>query len=137
MLGELRIARTEDGVVPPTNPFAALVAAGLGKGAWHALASAILLLLASGIRHARPRGSLGESRRAFAEHVEATGALYAREHLAAFLASRADVPRERAAKLYARALRAKSGDELEGDELATLDELRQMGEKALGGVSRP
>jgi hypothetical protein len=75
---DVRVARAEDGIAPPSNPFAALVAAGLGKGAWHALAAAALLFLAYGIRHARPPREEKRTRRAFAEHVRATGALYAR-----------------------------------------------------------
>jgi hypothetical protein len=79
-LGDLRIAHAEDGIPPPANPFAALLAAGLGKGAWHALIAAILLFLAYGIRQARPRPFTPATRRAFAEHVVATGAFYGRAH---------------------------------------------------------
>ncbi len=148
----IRVARAEDGIPPPSNPFAALVAAGLGKGAWHALAAAALLCLAYGIRHARPRREERRTRRAFAEHVRATGALYARARAhahalaaygkffemrlrevlprgadpAAFLAARTGVAPERAAELYARATSAKAGDPLRGDELQIIEELRRM-----------
>jgi hypothetical protein len=74
---EVLVARAEDGIAPPSNPFAALARAGLGRGAWHALAACIVLFLAYGIRHARPRPARPPARRAFAEHVEATGAFYA------------------------------------------------------------
>lgn len=150
MLGDVRVARAEDGIPPPANPFAALLAAGLGKGAWHALVAAVLLFLAYGIRHARARPEDKETRRAFAEHVEATGALYhrARAHAhalaaygrfvelrvrekraddpAEFLAARSGVDRARAAELYARATQAKPGDAPRGDELTIIEELRRM-----------
>ncbi|HVJ91602.1 MAG TPA: DUF4350 domain-containing protein, partial [Labilithrix sp.] len=77
-LSAIRVARRQDGISPPADPFSALLAAGLGKGAWHALAAAIVLFLAYGIRHARPRAPEPQERRAFVEHVEAAGALYAR-----------------------------------------------------------
>lgn len=149
---DVRIARAEDGISPPSTPFAALVAAGLGKGVWHALAAAAVLFLAYGIRHARPRREERRARRAFAEHVRATGALYgrARAHAhalavygrffemrlreilprgadpAAFLAARSGVTPERAAELYARATTAKAGDPLRGDELQVIEEIRRI-----------
>ncbi|MDF2698056.1 MAG: hypothetical protein K0S65_6439, partial [Labilithrix sp.] len=154
-LSELRVARVEDGIPPPANPFAALVAAGLGKGAWHALVAALLLFLAYGIRQARPRVAERKERRAFAEHVEATGAFYGRTHAhthalgaygrflelrlreivprgvepATFLASRSGADPKRVAELYARALSAKAGDEPRGDELAVIEELRRLLER--------
>jgi hypothetical protein len=151
-LGEIRVARAEDGIPPPSNPFAALLAAGLGKGAWHAFVAAILLFLGIGIRPARPRPTATVTRRAFAEHVEATGAFYARARAhshalaaygrfvemrihesaphgtepAAYLASRGGVTLERAAEIYARATTASADDAPRGDELAILEELRQL-----------
>jgi hypothetical protein len=155
-LGDVRIARAEDGIPPPSNPFAALLAAGLGKGAWHALVFAILLFVAYGIRHARPRPAEDKTRRAFAEHVEATGAFYARARAhahalsaygrfvemrlresaprgsdpAAYLAHRAGVAPERALSLYQRATQAKSDDEPRGDELTVIEELRKLLDRA-------
>lgn len=155
---DVRVARAEDGIPPPANPFAALVAAGLGKGAWHALGAAILLFLAYGIRHARPRAVAAPARRAFAEHVEATGAFYGktrahthalgaygrflevrlRESLprgadpVAYLAARSGAAPERVAEVYRRALEAKAGDAPQGDELELIEELRLLAEKALG-----
>lgn len=149
---DLRVARPEDGVPPPSNPFAALIAAGLGKGAWHALAAAILLFLCYGIRHARPRSAPAPKRRAFVEHIEATGAFYsrapARSHAlasygrfvemrlrelaprgtdpAAYLASRAGVETEHVSKLIARALEAKTDEIPKGDELEVIGELRSL-----------
>jgi hypothetical protein len=153
----VRHAKREDAVPPPATPFAALLAAGLGKGTWHALAAAILLFLAVGIRHARPRTREVQTRRAFAEHVEATGAFWGRAKAlphalsaygrfvelrlreriprgadpVAFLASRANVDPETAARLYERATKAKDDDEVRGDELETIKQLRAMLVKAL------
>ena len=157
-VGQLRVARPEDGIPPPSNPFAALVAAGLGKGAWHALAAAVILFLAFGIRRARPRPAPQKDRRAFAEHVEATAAIYGRTRAyghalgaygrflemrlresvprgtdpIAFLASRSGVDRTHIAALYDRATKASSEDAPQGDELNVLEELRRIVEKALG-----
>ena len=154
---KVRVARPEDGILPPSNPFAALIAAGLGRGAWHALAAAILLFLAYGIRHARPRSAPAAPRRAFVEHVAATGAFYARARarthaLAAygrflelrlrevaprgadattFLATRSGASPERTAELLARALGAKADEVPKGDELEIIAELRAMLAKAL------
>lgn len=148
-LPALRIAGAEDGVPPPSNPFAALAAAGLAKGAWHALAAALVLILAFGIRHARPRPERPTTRRAFAEHVTATGALYARTDAGAhalrtfarfvelrlrelaprgtdpvtWLAHRADVPAARIQELLAR---GSAKEEPAGDELKLLEELRSI-----------
>lgn len=72
------IARPQSGMTPPGNPLSAISAAGLGMGMWHALAAAAILFLAVGLRQARPRPAPPPTRRAFAEHVEATGALYAK-----------------------------------------------------------
>lgn len=156
-LGELRVARAEDGIPPPSNPFAALVAAGLGKGAWHALAAALLLFLCYGIRHSRPRAAPGHPRRAFVEHVEATGAFYARTPArahalavygrflelrlhelaprgsdpATFLASRTGADRAHVAGLLARALEAKTSEVPKGDELLVIEELRALYAKAI------
>lgn len=156
---DVRVAKAEDGIPPPANPFAALIAAGLGKGAWHALAAAIVLFLAYGVRHARPRAAPARGRRAFAEHVEATGAFYEktrahthalgaygrfvemrlRESLprgadpAQFLAARSGADPERVAEVYRRALEAKAGDDARGDELDLVEELRRMTATALGG----
>ena len=154
---EIRVARAEDGIPPPSNPFSALVQAGLGKGSWHALAAAVVLFLAFGIRHARPRPSAPVTRRAFAEHVEATGAFYGRAGAlghalasygrfaemrlrervprgadpVAFLAARANVTPEEAARLWKRATEASADDPTRGDELATIRDLGALLAKAL------
>jgi hypothetical protein len=154
---EIRVARGEDGIPPPSNPFSALVQAGLGKGSWHALAAAVVLFLAFGIRHARPRPPAPTARRAFAEHVEATGAFYGRagalghalasygrfaemrlrERIPrgadpiAFLATRARVSPEEAARVWKRATEASADEPPRGDELTTIRDLGAMLAKAL------
>lgn len=149
---EIYVARGHDGVPPPSNPFAALVQAGLGKGAWHALAAAGVLFLAYGIRHASARPTAPVARRAFAEHVEATGAFYGRARAlghalaaygrfaemrlrervprggdpVAFLAARAQVPHAEAARVWKRATEADPGGPPRGDERAAIRDLRAL-----------
>lgn len=147
---EMRIADPEDGVSPPSTPIAALLRAGLGMGLLHAVPFVLVLFLAAGIRLSRPKPAPPPRRRAFAEHVAAVGALYARTHngahaLAAyarfaderlrarmprgsvdvggFLASRAGMPLDVCQRLWARAMQAKSGAPGLGDELSVLREL--------------
>ena len=90
----IMIARPQSGLTPPGNPLSALSQAGLGMGMWHALAAALVLFLAVGVRQARARPGPPPARRAFAEHVEATGALYAKaraaSHARAMLAKYTD-----------------------------------------------
>jgi hypothetical protein len=144
------VAEHDDGVSPPSSPIAALTRAGLGPGLVHALLATLVLFLAVGIRLARPKPSLTPTRRAFAEHVEAVGALHARTRNAphalaayarfaddrlrasmprggndvpAFLASRAKLPLETCQRLWARAMAAKAGAPPVGDELTVLKEL--------------
>jgi len=154
---EIRFARRLDGIAPPSNPFSALVQAGLGRGSWHALGAAVVLFLAFGIRQARARPVAPQPRRAFAEHVEATGAFYGRAralgHALAsygrfaemrirervprggdpvqFLAARAKVPVEEAARVWKRATEASAEDPPRGDELTTIRDLGAMLAKAL------
>jgi hypothetical protein len=153
---EIRFARSQDGIPPPSNPFSALVQAGLGRGAWHALAAALVLFLAFGVRQARARPTAPAPRRAFAEHVEATGAFYGRAgalgHALAsygrfaemrireragrggdpvqFLANRANVPVADAERVWKRATEANAEDPLRGDELTTIRDLGAMLAKA-------
>ena len=154
---QIRFARSIDGIAPPSNPFSALVQAGLGRGAWHALAASVVLFLTFGIRQARARPAAPKPRRAFAEHVEATGAFYGRAralgHALAsygrfaemrlrervprggdpvqFLAARAKVPAEDAARVWKRATEASAEDPPRGDELTTIRDLGAMLAKAL------
>ncbi len=152
----IRIARREDGIPPPSNPFAALVRAGLGSFVAHALFAALLLFAAYGTRHARPEPTSPPLRRAFTEHVEATGAFYARARAAPlalaaygrfvegyvrrrlprggdpalFLAAKSGVDPDEVSALYERATRAVPDDERRGDELATIRALASVVAKA-------
>ncbi len=129
-LDAIQIAQAEDGIPPPSNPFTALAAAGLAKGAWHALAAALLLFLAFGIRHSRPRPVRAAARRAFAEHVQATGALYAKTDAklhalrvyGKFVELRLRELPPDVEKLLARA--REENDTAVGDEFGVLEELR-------------
>ncbi|MGZ5968037.1 MAG: DUF4350 domain-containing protein [Polyangiales bacterium] len=156
---EVRIARPEDGTAAPSNPFAALARAGLGPAMIHALIAVGLLFLAVGVRLARATPTLPPRRRAFVEHVEATGAFWARakvaphalasyvrwadEHLrtkmprgtsdvAAFLAMRSGTSPEEASRLWSRALEARTDETPKGDELVTLKALSELVTKADG-----
>ena len=147
---EFRFADDDDGVAPPSTPIAALLRAGLGLGLAHAAVFAVVLFLAAGSRLARPRPSAPPRRRAFAEHVEAVGALYARAggarhalaafagfadqrlrarmprgggDVAAFLAAGAGLPRQACQRTWERAMQSRSKGPARGDELAILREL--------------
>jgi len=150
---EMRMASAEDGVSPPSTPIAALLRAGLGLALAHAAVFALVLFVAVGRRQARPRPMHPPRRRAFSEHVEAVGALYARARsthhalaayarfaderlrarmprgsgdVASFLASRARMPLHVCQQLWARAMRAKNGAPPMGDELTVLRELSSL-----------
>ncbi len=150
---EMRMASAEDGVSPPSTPIAALLRAGLGLALAHAAVFALVLFVAVGRRQARPRPMRPPRRRAFSEHVEAVGALYARARsaphalaayarfaderlrarmphgsgdVASFLASRARMPLHVCQQLWARAMQAKSGAPPMGDELTVLRELSSL-----------
>ena len=150
---EVRLADPEDGVSPPSTPIAALLRAGLGMGLAHAVIATGILFLAVGVRMSRPRPVPPPRRRAFAEHVEAVGGLYARTHnashalmayarfaderlrarmprgtgdVAAFLSTRARVPLETCRQLWTRAVQAKAGAPPLGDDLAVLRELTRV-----------
>jgi hypothetical protein len=77
---DFRVTRGENGLAPPANPFSGLLRVGLGLGLVHALAFVALLFLSVGARHRAPTPLAPPARRAFAEHVRAIGALYARTH---------------------------------------------------------
>jgi hypothetical protein len=148
-----RIAEPDDGMSPPSTPIAALARAGLGLGMLHGVAAMLVLFFAVGVRMARPKPAPPPARRAFAEHVEAVGALYARTRNAphalaayarfaderlrtrmprgtgdvpAFLASRARMPLDACQRVWTRAVAAKAGAPPLGDELAVLKELSAM-----------
>jgi hypothetical protein len=147
---EIRTTRPEDGISPPTNPISGLARAGLGLGMWHALAAALLAFFAVGVRVSRPKPTRPPQRRAFSEHVEATGALYARtasapHALAAyaryaserlrtklprgvsdpvlFLSQRSGASLEECTRVWRRAMNVRAGDAPQGDELNVLKQL--------------
>jgi len=149
----IRVARPEDGISPPSSPLAALLGAGLGLPLAHAAFATALLMLAVGVRQARARREPPPQRRAWTEHVAATGSLYARAHLAphalsayarfvdgrlrarmprtmtdpaVYLALRSRADAARCAEVWALATAARSADRPRGDELATLRELRTL-----------
>jgi hypothetical protein len=155
---ELRLAQPEDGVSPPSTPLAALERAGLGLGLVHALLAALVLFLAEGVRLARPVPDPPPHRRAFAEHVEAVGALYHRtgsaahalaayarfaDHrlrarmprgaadVGAFLSSRTRLPLDLCQRVWARAVSADAAAPA-GDELEVLKELCAVYSLAIG-----
>ncbi len=146
------VTKPENGIAPPSNPFAGLFRVGLGLALAHALVFAALLFLAVGTRHAGPAPEPSPRRRAFAEHVEATGALYARtrsaahalavyarfadERLrakaprgtgpAAFLAQQSGADPKDTADLYVQAMSAREGSAVTGDELFVLRRLSAL-----------
>jgi hypothetical protein len=159
---EVKIAQTEDGVSPPTTPLAAIERAGLTLGLVHALAAALLLFLAAGVRMNRAEPEPPPARRAFVEHVVAVGELYRRgghapHALAAFarfvdqrlrskvqrgasdvpslLAARAKMPVDACQRLWARAMAADPASPAgpTGDELGTLKELARVYSSAESG----
>jgi hypothetical protein len=155
---ELQVAQQDDGMAPPSTPIAALSRAGLGIGLVHALIALLALFLAVGVRLAQAKPSPPPRRRAFAEHVEAVGALYARAGAAphalaeyarfaegrlrarmpratpdipSFLASRAHSTPDACRRLWARAMAAKGGGAAQGDELSVLEDLSGLCTAAL------
>jgi hypothetical protein len=150
---KIAIAGPEDGITPPANPLSSLAQAGLGLALIHALAASIVLMLAYGIRQALPMVTPPPRRRAWTEHVEATGGLYARARLAphalavyarfvdgrlrarmprgmtdpsAFLALRTNADPAFCADVWNRATAARSADRPRGDELGTLRDLSSL-----------
>jgi hypothetical protein len=148
-----QVARPEDGITPPASPIAALLDAGLGLGLGHAAFAVLLTFLAYGMRQGRPLPSPRPARRAFAEHVQATGALYARTRVAAhalgayaryadarvraqmprgasdpaaFLAQRTGEDPKNCAELWARAAAAAQGRYAGLSPMSTLRDLSRL-----------
>jgi hypothetical protein len=149
----VRVATSGDGISPPANPVAGLVRAGLGIALLQAVPFVALLFLAYGVRMASARVEGAPARRAFAEHIEATGTLYARSHAAShalavygrfakerlrgrmprgqtdvalFLASRSGVERGICDVVWSRAQSVRTGDAPRGDELEILGNLQAL-----------
>lgn len=151
------IVRTGQGISPPSNPFAGLLRIGLGLALAHALVFIPLVFLAFGVRQVRPKEEPPETRRAFAEHVRAVGALYARrrgaEHAlmvfakhvddrvrakmprgydpVQFLAARSGEDPAEVLEIYTRAMSASTTAAVRGDELRLLDRLSQLYARAM------
>lgn len=149
---EIIVIDQRDGITPSGDPLSALMKAGLGLPLGHAFAFAVLLAFAVGARHRAPRAAPQEKRRAFVEHVEATGALYAHAKaaphalasygrfvvermrtrmsrgadLATTLSQRSGVPRDECQRILDRATLVKAGDAAQGDELLTLRQLAEL-----------
>jgi hypothetical protein len=154
---EFAVARAEQGVAPPDDPFAGLLHVGLGPALLHALVFVPLLFIAYGVRHAAPRAPPAPARRAFAEHVLAVGGLYARRRAAThalavygrhvddrvrsamgragdpvdFLAARSGVSHAEAAELVARASAAEAEAPPHGDELLVLQKISAVYARAI------
>jgi hypothetical protein len=123
----IAIAEPEDGSGGTSSPISALQHAGLGLALGQSAAALAVLFLALGVRLMAPRPPSPARRRAFAEHVEAVGALYARtgaarhalaayarfveqrlrarmprgtQDVAAFLAARSQLPLETCERLF-------------------------------------
>jgi hypothetical protein len=157
---EIRIARAEDGIAPPANPVSAVTRAGLGLGLLHALAAALVLFVAVGARLMRPKPTPPPRRRAFVEHVEATGALYAKTKMApyalatyarhvdtrlrarmprgnadvpAFLAQRTGAALATCEEVWNRARATDPNGKAQGDELDLLKKLGALYAAAIAG----
>lgn len=154
---EFAVARAEQGIAPPTNPFAGLLHIGLGPALVHVALFIPLLFFAFGVRQAAPRDEPPPRRRAFAEHVQAVGALYSRRRAAThalavyarhvddrlrarasrggdpahFLAARSGADVVETAQLYARAMEARGDSAPRGDELEVLQRLSVLYGKAM------
>ena len=105
--------------------------AGLGLGLGHALFATLLLFIAVGARRTRALPAQVVERRAFVEHVEATGALWARTKLAAH-ALRSygrwieEQLRGTQNPALERAREARSDEPPRGDELKTMKALGEL-----------
>lgn len=158
---EIAIIDEHGGITPSGDPLSSLMKAGLGLPIGHALLFALVLALAVGarIRAARPMPT--KARRAFVEHVEATGALYAftkaaphalgaygrfvterlrgriskGADLVTTLAQRADAPKDECQRVLDRATMIKAGDARQGDELAVLRDLADLYARAEGPMA--
>ena len=71
---KLAVARSEQGISPPSNPLAGLLRVGLGPLLLHVVVFLPILFLAYGVQgQAAPEAGTRDHRRAFAEHIEAGG----------------------------------------------------------------
>ncbi len=154
---DFAVARAEQGISPPSNPLAGLLRVGLGPLLLHVLVFLPVLFLAYGVRQAAPEASAKDHRRAFAEHIEAVGALYAERRAARhalavygryvddrvravmgrggdpaqFLAARGGADPDFTARLCARAAAAEGEGPPAGSELADLQRLSTIYARAI------
>ncbi len=154
---EFAVARTEQGISPPDNPFAGLLHIGLGPALLHVAFFIPLLFVAFGVRQSAPRAEPPAPRRAFAEHVQAVGGMYARRKAARhalavyakfvdervraaatrgsdpvhFLATRSGTDPTITADLVARGALAEGDGPPRGDELEVLARLSALYAKAM------
>ncbi|WP_394836190.1 hypothetical protein LVJ94_04690 [Pendulispora rubella] len=155
---ELRLALPQDGISPPSNPITALERSGLGLALYHALAATLVLFVAVGIRLSRARPTPPQTRRAFTEHIEATGTFYHRRRAAshalaayaryaeervrqrlprgtqdvgAWLGQRSGVSVEECTQIWQRATSAQTAAVPHGDELFVLKRLSAIVSLAL------
>lgn len=160
---ELVVVGEHDGITGASNPLSSLIAAGFGIPLAHALVFVTLLALAVGLRIRAARPAPLAKRRAFVEHVEATGALYAYARAAphalasygrfvvervrtrmarggdvvSTLVQRSGLSREEIEPIIDRATHAKAGDALRGDELAVLQKLAGIYARSSDAFPRP
>jgi hypothetical protein len=158
---EIVVIDERGGITPSGNPFSSLMSAGLGLPMAHAFAFALIAAFAVGARNRAARPLPQHARRAFVEHVEATGSLYAYAKaaphalasygrfvverlrtrmakgadLATTLAHRSGASREECQRVLDRATLVKAGDARRGDELATLRELAELYARAADPMS--
>lgn len=150
-----KIADPEDGAGTASSPVAALLRAGLGLALAHGMAAAVILFVAAGVRLGGPKPASPPRRRAFVEHVEAVGALYARAgaarhavtayarfaeqrlrarmprgavDVAAFLASRAHLPQDVCERVLKRAGVGASIESNASEKRSTFDDLMVLKE---------
>ncbi|WP_394846616.1 hypothetical protein LZC95_04015 [Pendulispora brunnea] len=155
---ELRLALPQDGISPPSNPITALERSGLGLALYHALAATLVLFVAVGVRLSRARPNAPQTRRAFTEHIEATGTFYHRRRAAshalaayaryaeervrqrlprgnhdvgAWLGQRSGVSVEECTQIWQRATSAQTAAIPQGDELFVLKRLSAIVSLAL------
>jgi hypothetical protein len=154
---EFAVARSEQGISPPSNPLAGLLRVGLGPLLLHVLVFLPLLFLAYGVRQSAPEAGTRDHRRAFAEHIEAVGGLYAERRAARhafavysryvdervravmgrggdpvqFLAARGGADPTFTAALCARATAAQGEGPEAGSELADLQRLSTLYARAM------
>lgn len=157
-------ARRHDGRQGASDPLSALLAAGLRLPLLHAAIFAAILFFAYGRRMGRAEPERLDSRRAFAEHVEANGLLWAKRSFgplalatwarfaeervrarmpknggdpADYLAAETGQDPEFIAKIWKRATEQSPVERARGDEIAILKTLAPLVDRLERDVRRP